>query len=176
MISGTRVAVALRHIMPMMSQVVGDEKVASAVILAAFVSGYEPSFGIRVLWQWGWKQYKKRKLESEEEGPVVRVEKLSVRSIDGISTYIEARLGEFAIDDVQNLATENPIMLYAWTPFGMAEIVDWIAQAELYQLLNRKRSKRSGKSGFETSFTFALRHWRIPNSSWTNSRKTNGSR
>ena len=149
MISGTMVAVALRHIMPIMFPV-GDGNLAPLVILAAFVSGYEPSFGVRLLWQWGRKKLKRR----AEEEPAARVEKLPVRSIDGISTYIKARLEEFEIDDVQNLATENPITLYARTPFGLPEIVDWIAQAQLYQLLNRKKIQALKRIGVRNVFHF----------------------
>ena len=149
MISGTMVAVAVRHIMPIVFSV-GDEELVPLVILAAFVSGYEPSFGVRLLWQWGRKRLK----GSAEEEPVARVEKLPVRSIDGISTYIKARLEEFEIDDVQNLATENPITLYARTPFGLPEIVDWIAQAQLYQLLNREKIQALKRIGVRNVFHF----------------------
>ena len=89
-----------------------------------------------------------------EERTAARVEKLSVQSIDGISTYIEARLEEFEIDDVQNLATENPITLYARTPFGLSEIVDWIAQAQLYQLLNPKKIQALKQIGVRNVFHF----------------------
>lgn len=149
MISGTIVAVALRHIMPIMFPVEGDS-LGPLVILVAFVSGYEPSFGVRLLWQWG----RKKLARGAEEESVVRVEKLPVRSIDGISTYIKDRLEEFEIDDVQNLATENPIMLYARTPFGLAEIVDWIAQAQLYQLLNREKVQALKRVGVRNVFHF----------------------
>ena len=150
MISGTMVAVALRHIIPMMPQVDGDGNFASLVILAAFVSGYEPSFGVRLIWQWGRKKLKRR----AGEEPADRIKKFPVRSIDGISTHIEARLEEFEIDDVQNLATENPITLYARTPFGLAEIVDWIAQAQLFYLLNPDKIQALKQIGVRNVFHF----------------------
>ena len=149
MISGTMVAVVVRHIMPIVFPA-GGGTLESLVILAAFVSGYEPTFGVRLLWQWGRKRLEGR----DEEVPPARVEKLPVRSIDGISTYIKARLEEFEIDDVQNLAMENPITLYARTPFGLPEIVDWIAQAQLYQLLNRDKIQALKRIGVRNVFHF----------------------
>lgn len=149
MLSGTMVAIALRHILPMIFST-QDEFLVSLVILAAFVSGYEPSFGIRLVWQWANKFLR----QGADNQPAAPAEKTSVQYIDGISTYIKTRLEEFEIDDVQNLATENPITLYARTPFGLPEIVDWIAQAQLYQLFSRDKIQALKRIGVRNIFHF----------------------
>ncbi|WP_237151672.1 hypothetical protein [Oryzibacter oryziterrae] len=51
--------------------------------------------------------------------------------IDGITFPIRYRLQECGIDEVQNLATYNPIMLHIESPFGIYETIDWVGQAQL---------------------------------------------
>ena len=150
MLSGTMVAVALRHVLPMIFSN-NSEFFLSLVILTAFVCGYEPWFGVGYLRQWAEKSLSRH---GGEEKPMVPAKKLPVDYIDGISPYIKTRLEEFEIDDVQNLATENPITLYARTPFGLTEIVDWIAQAQLYQLLSLEKVQTLKGIGVRNIFHF----------------------
>jgi len=52
--------------------------------------------------------------------------------IEGMNRHHEVRLGEVGIDNAQNLAEADLVELILKTPFGPAQLLDWIAQAHLY--------------------------------------------
>ncbi|WP_438747920.1 hypothetical protein [Pararhizobium sp. O133] len=64
---------------------------------------------------------------------------VSLDIIDGIDYETRFRLEECGIYDVQNLATYNPIMLHIESPFGIYQVFDWIAQAQLCHILGPEK-------------------------------------
>lgn len=64
---------------------------------------------------------------------------VSLDIIDGIDYETRFRLEECGIYDVQNLATYNPIMLHIESPYGIYQVFDWIAQAQLCHILGPEK-------------------------------------
>ena len=106
-----------------------QEKLAVAVVLGiAFLSGLYPSLGINVLVDRlpHWLRLKRDVPQAPEIS-----RSLPLDLIDGIDPSIRFRLNQLEIAEAQNLATANPILLYIESPYGLLEVLDWMAQAQL---------------------------------------------
>lgn len=92
------------------------------LLVIAFLTGLFPDTGLRLLLQ------KVKIFPSKQKTGHVS---FPLESIEGISEMHKIRLNEVGIDNVQNLAQFNFIMLIIKTPFPVRTLLDWTAQAKL---------------------------------------------
>lgn len=126
----------------------GGTVTTSALLLAAFAVGFVPELGVRTLL----RATKLKMFKSVDEDVYKTFSVTPVEVIDGIDTEVCSRLSLHNIVSVQNLATANPIMLFVETPYGVYQIIDWVAQAQLCSALGPKAVIELWKLGIRTIF------------------------
>ena len=76
--------------------------------------------------------YIRNKFSIFSDKSTLKADSLPLNMIEGINMFHQLRLGEVGVDNAQNLAEANIIELLIKTPFNANQLVDWIAQAQLY--------------------------------------------
>lgn len=117
-------------------------------VAGCFIAGIMPDVVLRnILHRDKLKNFKR------EEYEVFRAFKITpVEIIDGIDSEIRIRLEDHHIHSTQNLAAANPLMLFVETPFGVYQIMDWVAQAQLCCSVGREKVIRLWPLGVRTLF------------------------
>ncbi len=77
------------------------------------------------------------KVSDDTYSEITRI--ISLDIIDGIDYETRFRLEECGIYDVQNLAAYNPLMLHIESPYGIYQVIDWVAQAQLCHILGPEK-------------------------------------
>lgn len=120
----------------------------ATVLVTSFAVGFLPEPALRSFLRRG----RLRNFKQEDEDLYRSFRATPVEVIDGIDTEIRDRLSDYHISSVQNLATANPIMLFVETPYGVYQIMDWVAQAQLCCSVAPRAMIKLWKLGIRTIF------------------------
>ncbi len=120
-------------------------------VLCSFLLGFYPAAGMDYIMKRGQEFTVKR---PHPDAGALR-NSLPLDMIDGLSHFVQFRLEELEYEDVQNLATANPVLLYVETPYNILEIIDWIAQAQLITAVGPKKVAELRRINVRTIFDLA---------------------
>lgn len=118
------------------------------VLLGAFTAGYFPDVAVRNVMRWSNLRFRKE----EDEEVYKAFKSVPLEIIDGIDSEIRSRLEDYHISTVQNLAAANPLMLFVETPYGVYQIMDWVAQAQLCASVGPSSLSALWRIGIRTIF------------------------
>jgi hypothetical protein len=147
---GASIAVLIALVFDVLPDVVpkGTAKTDSLVIMFCFAAGSLPQVTLR----WLMTKSRLKNFKRENQEIYKNFEATPIELIDGIDTEIRDRLADFHISSTQNLAAANPLMLFVETPYGVYQIMDWVAQAQLCASVGPKALTALWRIGVRTLF------------------------
>lgn len=114
------------------------------ILVVAFLTGIFPEKGFRVLI----KRVKILRMTDERAA-----KNYSLDSIEGMNLMHKMRLNEVGVDNVQNLAQFDFLLLIVKTPFPTRLLLDWVAQSKLIMEFQHEY-KALHQSGIRTILDF----------------------
>lgn len=96
---------------------------SNTILVIAFLTGLFPERGFRLLLDKASTLFPGKEKREADNMPL--------EAIEGVSYMHRLRLNELGIDNVQNLAQFNFLLLVIKTPFPARTLLDWVSQAKL---------------------------------------------
>ncbi len=124
-ILATSTAIVVRHLIGDFT--VANEWSVNTLLCTAFLIGFFPTAGLDLLV----RRIPQLRVKNLDPEAVAAYRAMPVEMIDGIDSQVSFRLAEREVTDVANLATQNPVLLCAETPYSLFQAIDWIAQSQL---------------------------------------------
>jgi hypothetical protein len=131
-----------------------DTKLPYGLAILGFLIGWNPKLWIDDLIDKIWSNIKSKVPFQRWPENQSMPERMPLTIIQGILEDKEERLKENDIDNCQQLASENPILMWMRTPYNIYLICDWVAQAQLYRLVGSESFRSLQENGIRNVFSY----------------------
>jgi hypothetical protein len=131
----------------------GDNGPVGLAVLG-FAIGWNPALWIDQIGLWIADFFKSRIPQQRWPQGDDLPENKPLSMIEGMLDSKINRLMELDIDNAQRLACENSVLIWLRTSYNLETIVDWIAQAQLYRLLDAGKVRALRANGIRDIFGY----------------------